>query len=365
MSEWGIEEGRRFARRIYLPRVAGVALVALCVGGGLWEAGAPPWVWALLALQTLAWPHLAYRLALRSRDPHRAELRNLMLDSAGGGVWIAAMHFSLAPSAVLAAMLAMDKAAVGGTRFLARGLAAQVAAAAVVALAASIEPQLLQSGNVARIASLPLLLFYPVMVGLTAYRLARRVRHQNDELRTLSATDGLTGLPHHTSWEQAVEREFARARRYAQPAAVLMLDLDHFKAINDTHGHATGDAVLRAAAGVLRQLLREQDVPGRYGGEEFGVLLPATDAAGAAAMAERIRGRLDSRPLGGPGVRVTASIGCAALDAADQSASAWIGRADRALYRAKAAGRNRCMSDAPGSRAPSPDRRRAAEAVSE
>src|SRR5688572_27366456 len=156
MSEWGIEEGRRFARRIYLPRVAGVALVALCVGGGLWEAGAPPWVWALLALQTLAWPHLAYRLALRSRDPHRAELRNLMLDSAGGGVWIAAMHFSLAPSAVLAAMLAMDKAAVGGTRFLARGLAAQVAAAAVVALAAGIEPQLLQSGNVARIASLPL-----------------------------------------------------------------------------------------------------------------------------------------------------------------------------------------------------------------
>jgi diguanylate cyclase len=343
-AERRTEEGRRLARRMYLPRTFGLALGAVCIGGGLWELNGSPWLWVLLALNTLAWPHLAYRLALRSRDPYRAELRNLTFDSICGGIWIAAMHFNLAPSAVLVAMLAMDKAAVGGMKFLARCLAAQLAAVAIVAFAAGIELQLLQSGNVARFATVPLLVFYPIMVGLTAYRLARRVRRQNEQLRALSATDGLTGLPNHTSWEQAVEREFARCQRSGHPSAVLMLDLDHFKSINDKHGHATGDAVLRKIAEILRSILRAHDVPGRYGGEEFGVLLPGCDAAGAEAIAERIRKRLEAAALG-PGrvLRVTTSIGCAALDAGDAGAAAWITRADRALYRAKTAGRNRTV----------------------
>lgn len=341
-AERRTEEGRRLARRMYLPRIVGLGLGAVCIGGGLWELGAPLWLWALLALNTLGGPHLAYRLALRSRDPYRAELRNLTLDSAWGGMWIAAMHFNLAPSAVLVSMLAMDKAAVGGMKFLARCLAVQLVAAAAVALAAGIELQALQSGLVARLATVPLLLCYPIMVGLTAYRLARRVQQQNEQLRALSATDGLTGLPNHTSWEQAVEREFARCRRSGHPSSVLMLDLDHFKSINDTHGHAAGDAVLRKVAEILRGILRAHDVPGRYGGEEFGVLLPGSDAAGAEAIAERVRRRLEAAAIGpGRSLRVTASIGCAALDAGDAGAEAWIARADRALYRAKAAGRNR------------------------
>ena len=346
-QELEVEEGKRFVRRMYPPRLLGVTLAAVCVGGGLWEVGAAPWVWALLLLNVFVWPHLAYRLARRARDPMRAELRNLMFDSASGGAWIAAMHFSLAPSAVLVAVLAMDKAAVGGAKFLARCLAIQVAAAALVAFAAGIEPEVNLSGPVARFSSVPLLICYPVMVGCTAYRLARRVRRQNQELRELSATDALTGLPHHTAWQRAVEREFARARRYGQPAAVLMLDLDHFKSVNDVHGHATGDAVLRTVGGILRQLLRAHDVAGRYGGEEFGLLLPGTTRAGAEAIAERIRARLDSRVMVPEhGLRVTTSIGCAALEPGDTSAAAWIARADRALYRAKAAGRNRWLTDA-------------------
>jgi diguanylate cyclase len=333
---------------MYVPRTLGLALGAICIGGGLWEVGAPLWLWALLAVNAFGWPHFAYRLARRSRDPYRAELRHLTLDSALGGAWIAAMHFNLAPSAVLVAMLAMDKAAVGGMRLLARCVGAQVAAAAVVALAAGIEPQWLQSGNVARLASLPLLFVYPIMVAQTAYHLARLVRRRNEELATLSSTDGLTGLPNHTAWLQAVDRELARCRRTAQRAAVLMIDLDHFKAINDSHGHAAGDAVLRQVAQVLRQALRAQDLPGRYGGEEFGVLLPGSDAGGAETIAERIRARIEAAvPEAGRAVRVTASIGCAALEPADEGAAAWVARADRALYRAKAAGRNRAVRDDP------------------
>jgi diguanylate cyclase len=341
-AERGIDEGRRFARRMYLPRAIGLALGFVCIAGGLWEQNAPGWLWALAALNCFGAPHLAYWVAKRSRDPYRAELANLTLDSTYGGVWMAVMHFNLAPSVILLAMLAMDKAAVGGPRFLARCLAAQAAAACAVAFVFQIEPQILQSGNVARIASVPLLVIYPIMVGLTAYHLARRVRQQNIELAALSMTDGLTRLPNHTAWLEAVEREFARSRREGHPSAVLMIDLDHFKRINDSHGHPAGDEVLRGVAEVLREALRSHDVPGRYGGEEFGVLLPGSDVAAAEAIAERIRRKIEWASFAGE-LRITASVGCAALESGDSHPAAWVARADRALYAAKAAGRNRAM----------------------
>jgi diguanylate cyclase len=292
----------------------------------------------------VAWPPLAWQLARRNRKPYRAERRNLMIDSALAGAWIAAMHFNLAPSVILASMLTMDKAAVGGLKFVARCFAALAAAALAVALLGGIDLQVLQSGNAARLATVPLLVVYPIMVSFTTYRLAQRVRQQNRLLMTLSATDGLTGLPNHSAWLESVEREFARCKRTADTSAVLMLDLDHFKAINDNHGHAAGDEVLRLIAGILRATLRVQDLPGRYGGEEFGVVLPGSDLAGAHAIAERVRKRIEAAEFG-RGVRITTSSGCAALAAGDASAAAWVARADRALYRAKREGRNRSVRD--------------------
>ena len=341
-AERGLEEGRRFARRMYVPRIVGYLLGALCIGGGLWEVDAPAWVWALLAVQALVWPHLCYPLAARSRDPYHGERRNLMLDSCLGGAWIAAMHFNLAPSVVIAAVQTMDKAAVGGAKFLWRCVLAQVAGAVMVALLFGIEPVLYQSDIVARVASVPLLFFYPIMIGLITHRLSWRVRQQNVELAALSSTDGLTRLPNHTAWLEAVEREFARSRREGHSSAVLMLDLDHFKRINDSHGHPVGDEVLRGVAEVLREALRSHDIPGRYGGEEFGVLLPGSDVAAAEQIAERIRKRIEWASFAGE-LRVTASVGCAALEAGDAHPAAWVARADRALYAAKAAGRHRAM----------------------
>jgi len=339
-----IEEGQRFARRMYLPRVLGFALGAVCTGGGLWEVGAPLWAWLILAAQCFVWPHFAYPIARSRPDPYRAELHNLIFDSAAGGAWVAAIGFNIVPSAVLVSMLAMDKAAVGGVRFLARCLAAQAACALFVALLTGFELNL-SSHRVAELCSLPLLLAYPVTVGYTAYRLARRVRQANDLLSTLSTLDGLTRLPNRISWEQAVANEFQRCRRIGHSAAVMMLDIDHFKAVNDAHGHQTGDAALRAVAAILRDSMRLHDVPGRYGGEEFGVVLPGIDEAGAAAIAERIRRRIEQSVLDDAhGVRVTVSIGYAALEPQDNDHGAWIAHADRALYAAKAAGRNRCMA---------------------
>src|SRR5262245_28689602 len=126
------EEGLRFVRRIYLPRVVGLALGGVCIGGVLYQNGAGAAAWVALALSSLVWPHAARALATRAADPHRAELRNLTLDSALGGAWIAAMQFNLLPSVVIFVMLCMDKLAVGGLPFLARCLGAQAFAAALV-----------------------------------------------------------------------------------------------------------------------------------------------------------------------------------------------------------------------------------------
>ena len=339
------EEGLRFVRRMYAPRAFGLAVGGLCIGGVLWENGAGTLAWLALALSALVWPHIAYPIARRAEDPYRAELRNLTVDSALGGVWIAAMQFNLLPSLVIFVMLCMDKLAVGGVRFLARCLAAQAfaAAAMVAAFGARFQPVT----SMAEIAwSLPLLIAYPFAVGLVTYRLALRVRQQNRLLEELSRTDALSRLPNRGHWEEAVAVAAANCRESGREAALMMIDVDHFKAINDRYGHPAGDDVIRAVGVLLQEALRGDDLAGRYGGEEFGVLLPDTPAAGAEATAERLRQRVEFTVLEREhGIRATISIGLAFFSAADASHTQWIARADHALYLAKKAGRNRVVRD--------------------
>ena len=360
LAQRTMDEGRRFAQRMYLPRVFGLSLGAICIGGGLWQHGAHPAAWAALLLNTLAWPHVAYPLARRSRNPYRAELRNLMVDSASGGVWIAMLGFNLVSSAVLVSMLAMDKVSIGGLSFLARCLAAQAAAIAIVAAAVAVSVGFevhLESSVAVVVASLPLLIIYPIAVGITAHRLARQVRRQNVTLAALSSIDGLSGLLNRMHWEKAVAGEFERCRRGGHQSAVMMIDIDHFKAINDGHGHPAGDEVIRKVAQILRGTLRMYDVSARYGGEEFGVVLPGTDAEGSKVIAERIRHRVESSVLDARhGIRATISIGIASFVPGDADHAAWIARADQALYQAKAGGRNRVVNHDPAQGQPDAER---------
>ena len=169
-------------------------------------------------------------------------------------------------------------------------------------------------------------------------------KRADDELRQLASTDSLTGLPNRRHFFGQLEEEMARVQRNdTQRAAVLMLDLDHFKLINDVHGHATGDAVLRHFAALIGDGLRKIDSVGRVGGEEFAIILAGADPAAARIFAERLRLKVEQTPLlqDGQPIPVTVSIGIAAMSAADASADAALIRADEALYRAKQAGRNR------------------------
>ncbi|HKQ53321.1 MAG TPA: diguanylate cyclase [Pyrinomonadaceae bacterium] len=176
-----------------------------------------------------------------------------------------------------------------------------------------------------------------------------RLKRERDQLRTSAEeaaeramTDALTGLLNRHALTHTLARESAEARRYTRPLSCLMVDLDDFKTINDTYGHATGDRVLRQIAAVLREAVRGTDTVFRYGGEEFLVLLPETDLAGAGALGEKIRAAVEGR-LFGQSARafdLTLSIGVASLSG-DESGNDMIARADTALYRAKKRGRNR------------------------
>lgn len=173
----------------------------------------------------------------------------------------------------------------------------------------------------------------------------RQLLEANERLKHLANTDELTGLPNRRSFFKALERELARADRYDQPLSVVLLDLDHFKQVNDTWGHPVGDRVLVAASDAVEGVCRDSDVPGRIGGEEIAVLLLQTGSVEAELVAERIRRRISEVEHLVPGnhLRVTASFGVATSGPGRVDVDSLIAAADEALYAAKDQGRNRIV----------------------
>lgn len=171
----------------------------------------------------------------------------------------------------------------------------------------------------------------------------RQLQAANAELQRLSSTDRLTGLYNRGHWEEMLRLDYARHRRYDSQAALVMFDIDHFKAINDNYGHQAGDAVIQHVAGLIRENLRDSDVAGRYGGEEFVVLLPDTDKEGALMFAERLRYVVEACEVRHEQhrIRFTISLGVADLSAPSNGHAQLIEWADSALYASKSAGRNR------------------------
>lgn len=180
-------------------------------------------------------------------------------------------------------------------------------------------------------------------------RANKELARKREELLALSRTDPLTGLSNRRYFEERLQEEFSRARRYRSPLSLVMMDIDYFKRVNDTYGHPFGDEVLRAVSQVTRARLREVDLLARYGGEELIALLPETTPADALRACERVREAIEALQLehhGSDGtkrtVRCTASLGLASIPSNTlQSAEELLRAADECLYAAKGAGRNR------------------------
>ncbi|GAB3504813.1 diguanylate cyclase [Pseudoxanthomonas daejeonensis] len=332
----------RMPRQVYPLRVLGMGLGGIALAAVLYENNAGIGSWAWLGFTALLWPQLALWTALRSRHPHRAEVRNLLFDSALAGIWVPLMHFNLLPSVLLLTLATVDKISTGVPRLWLQSLPVMLAGMVLGSVVAGLAFQPATSMLVI-LACLPMLLIHTIAVSLAANRLIARIREQNRALDQLQRIDALTGLAGRRHWQQQAEAALRRLRDDGTVATLLMVDIDRFKDINDQYGHASGDDVLRLVAGLLRRRLGDADNAGRFGGDEFAVVLAGIGRDEAFAIAEGMRRDVEAAETSARhagGLRCSVSIGVAEADPADPGLRQWLEAADRALYAAKHAGRN-------------------------
>lgn len=169
-----------------------------------------------------------------------------------------------------------------------------------------------------------------------------QIQAANLQLHEISRTDGLTGLLNRKTWELDAEQEYKRFKRHEHPCSLVMFDIDHFKNINDSYGHPAGDEVIRQTAAAVKSCIRDIDIAGRYGGEEFTIVLSDTDTEGALVVAERIRNKIQELTVHYEdfAIQFTVSLGVALLTQEMTTRTVWIDCADKALYQAKKNGRN-------------------------
>ncbi|WP_081768703.1 diguanylate cyclase [Herbaspirillum sp. RV1423] len=335
-----IGKGIRFVKRIYKLRMIGLSIGFFCVAAAFLQKPVGWPLWALLVFHGYLWPHAAYHLALNNKIPYRAERRNLVADTAFGGFWVVAMQGNLVPSAVILAMLSMDNIAAGGTRLFLRGLVGSVAGAllGLLLLDFRFAPQ---SDLYTVVACLPMLALYPLALGKSTYDMSKKLAERSREFETVSQRDGLTGLLNRRYWETLLIEEFNICHEKKQSSCLLLLDLDHFKSINDTHGHLIGDEVLKNFSRLLRDNLRIDDLIGRYGGEEFVVILRDISLKEAESLAARLieqvrLHRSAENTLWG----CTISAGLVSFHGDMEAHYSWLQRADHAMYQAKNRGRD-------------------------
>ncbi|MGS0674845.1 GGDEF domain-containing protein [Shewanella sp. 0m-4] len=173
-----------------------------------------------------------------------------------------------------------------------------------------------------------------------------QLKSANERLEYLSQIDGLSQLFNRRHWELCLQKEFDRHTRYGSETSLVMIDIDHFKVINDTYGHQAGDRVIQNVSHTIRKSLRETDCAGRYGGEEFAVVLANTPAVNARFFAERLRKKVEQLQIAYEEqlIKVTISIGICEIKPEVNDCETWLSQADQALYQAKEAGRNCCIT---------------------
>lgn len=325
----------------YVPRIftylAGLAVVLAVLDASNSPYQDDPWVISFLFIICITWPHFAFLWSRNSTLVHNVISRSLLFDSFYGGLWIPIMGYELVPSAVFITILMINNISAGGFKLLFQGLLTLLIATTITSLL--INPVLkLESDFIIILFCIPMIVIYPMVLAYINYKLTRLMITQRKKLLHISRNDGLTGVYTRRYWEQRLLEEFTRCRRSGENACVMMVDIDHFKNINDNHGHQVGDDVLKQFGKLLTHL-RSSDIAGRYGGEEFSILLPNSNLEESLLVAERLRQKIENTHFGKMDY-CTVSIGIAALTREYSDAYKWLDHADQALYQAKANGRN-------------------------
>jgi len=338
----------------------------------LWGQGQPALVWVLLGLQLLIYPHLIYWRARRAPDPPQAELHNLLLDSFLFGAWVAWLGFPAFIGFMFFISTAINSAILRGFNGIVWSLALFAVGALLGAALGGWHFYTDESGWV-KLLSMVGISGYLLGIGVLAHQRTQVLRHTRStlrareaelqalnaalsdrlhqierlqvELREQAVRDPLTGLFNRRYLQSTLEREWARCQREGVPLCVMMLDIDHFKQVNDRHGHGVGDQVLVRLGQLLLEQSRREDLACRYGGEEFLLLLPGMGADEAYERAQAWRKAFAALEIWVNGARLSLSLSVGVAVAPDHAnePDLLIHQADMALYAAKAQGRNRVV----------------------
>ena len=354
-------------------RSGSFVLLFLAVGSHLLDHRASVMAWAFLVFNFLIYPQLAYWRARRSVDPMQTELDNLVIDSAFFGVWLASLHFPIWIAFTMAISTTINLTVFRGRQGTGQAL---LGLGLGILLTAPFSGLSFQADTNAVTTSLCLLglTLYLLTVAEGAYGRAiklheaqeklreseralatangalqqqlHEIRLLQDQLRQQANHDALTGLYNRHYLNATMAREVERCRRDGQPVSVLLIDIDHFKQINDSHGHQAGDEALRHLATLLRAHARVADIVCRYGGEEFLLVLPGMPKDVAIDRAEAYRRAFSQASIEHGDVRMHATLSIGVSSTSDHltTPEALIAHADAALYQAKALGRDRVVS---------------------
>jgi len=356
----------------YRVRVAAFALACLPIGLHILPRGYGPGIWALLVLQFLVYPHLMYWGTRKAGHRERAEINSMVADAVICGIWAAGLGFPLWISAALFLANLLNHTIARG----APGVVICIAAFATGALASTTVIAFhvsTDTNGLVTLSSMIALAVYLSLIGIEFFAYIRQLHRVQDsldqqrttleganavlhdqigkihdlqeKLREQANRDSLTGLFNRRYLEGTLERELARCRREGAPLSMVLLDVDHFKLVNDTYGHQAGDEVLRVFGRLLLEHARAEDIVCRYGGEEFLLVLPKMPLDIALERAAQLLKIFQETVVshGDLRIRITASIGIATTPGHSESVDGLIRCADQALYQAKRRGRNRVM----------------------
>ncbi|WP_368933963.1 diguanylate cyclase AdrA [Citrobacter koseri] len=333
--------GLRFAKRVRLPRAVGLGWMFLPIAAVLASQPIAGGWWLFLVGWSFVWPHLAWQLASKAIDPLSREIYNLKADAILAGVWVGVMGVNVLPSTALLMMMCMNLMGAGGLRLFIAGMVLMVVSCLVTLQLTGITVAF-RSAPLEWWFSLPVIVIYPLLFAWVSYQTATKLAEHKRRLQVMSMRDGMTGVYNRRHWEILLRNEFDNCRRYHRDATLLIIDIDHFKSINDTWGHDVGDEAIIALTRQLQMTLRGSDVIGRFGGDEFAVIMCGTPADNAIAAMSRVHERLNALRLPcAPQVILRISVGVAPLTTQIGHYREWLKSADMALYKAKNAGRNR------------------------
>ncbi|MCE0491068.1 diguanylate cyclase [Pantoea sp. Mb-10] len=330
---------QRFVRRMFIMRQLGTILCFFPILSVLLEQHRSPFICLLLFINAYFWPWLAHHRALRAEDSTVVERQNLTLDAAFGGIWVALMALSPLPSFVMMAVLASDRYSAGGGSLLLAALKAFFCGFALTWLMDGTKLTLHFSMQTVWL-TLPLATCYLLALSVTSYNLTLQLRKRNRELERIALMDPGLQLPNRRLFERHLESEFLCTRRGESAAYLLLMDVDHFKTVNDTWGHEAGDFLLAEISALLRNYVGLQDIPARLGGDELSVIIHHASDESVVILARRLQEKIATVRLpAAQAYRCSVSIGIASASRAE-SLTQWLRHADEALYDVKRAGRN-------------------------